>query len=374
VKTVMPATARGPLAGTVVERLAAWLAAEGYADTMVPQVMAVARGLSAWMDDHEVALQALTVGDLEAFEAGYGPGFAGHVIVRTRVPAVRRFLLEAGILTGAVPSRRRARRPGAGASIQVSAAAARELEEWARWQRETRGISEGCIRHRGTWVASFIGSLVRGEVVDWSACDIDALNAFITERSAGFSSSSRTLLVDAARSLMRWALAAGRVDHDLTGGILRSQGTRATLPRGLSPAQVEALLAACNPATVVGVRDRAVITVLSRLGVRAGEVAGLSLDDVDWAAGRLTVIGKGQRRLTLPIPADVGQALVAWLRVRLAVRRARRGSSTESAVLSVQFLQVRAYEVDQLTMTPARICTDSAARSSSTSASGTSRS
>jgi len=118
------------------------------------------------------------------------------------------------------------------------------------------------------------------------------------------------------RSLLRWALATGRVDRDLSRGILRPRATRATLPQGLTPGQVDALLAAASPATRVGVRDRAVVIALSRLGLRAGEAAGLTLDDIDWAAGRLTVIGKGQRRLTLPLPADVGQALVAWLRVR----------------------------------------------------------
>jgi site-specific recombinase XerC len=313
---VMPATARGPLAGTVMERLSAWLTAEWYAATMAPQILGVARGLSAWMDDHDVALQALTLGELQEFEAAYGRGVAGHTIVRMRLPAVRRFLVETGLLAGAVPPCRRTRRPGAGASIRVSAVARGELEEWARWQRETRGISEGCIRHRGVWVASFVEALVHGDVVDWSACDVAGLNAFVTQRSAGFSAASCTLVVDATRSLMRWALAASRVDHDLTDGILRTRATRATLPRGLSPVQVEALLTTCDPSTVVGVRDRAVITVLWRLGLRAGEAEGLSLDDVDWAAGRLTVIGKGPRRLTLPIPADVGRALVAWLRVR----------------------------------------------------------
>lgn len=315
-KRVMPATTRGPFAGTVMERLSAWLAVEGYSDVMVPQVLGVARGLIAWMDDHDVALDALNVAVVEAFQAGYGPGVAGHVIVEVRVPAVRRFLAEAGLLAGALPVGKRTRRPGPGASIRVSAVARHELEEWARWQRETRGISEGCIGHRGIWVAPFVESLVRGDVVDWSGCDVDALNAFVTERSAGLSVASCALLVDATRSLVRWALAAGRVDRDLTGGILRTRGTRAMLPRGLSLAAIEALVAACSPATVVGVRDRAVITVLWRLGLRAGEAAGLSLDDVDWAAGRLTVIGKGPRRLTLPIPADVGRALVAWLHVR----------------------------------------------------------
>lgn len=299
-----------------VERLSAWLATEGYADTMVPQVLGVARGLSAWMDDHDVALQALTVNELEAFEAGFGREVAGHVVVMARVPTVRRFLVETGLLAGGLPTRKQARRPGGGPSIQVSAVAHRELEAWSRWQSQTRGISQGCIRHRGTWVAPFVESLVHGDAVDWGGCDVAALNAFVTERSAGFSIASRILIVDATRSLMRWALASGRVDHDLTGGILRTRGTRAMLPKGLSPLQVEALVAACDPATVVGVRDRAVITMLWRLGLRAGEAAGLSLDDLDWAAGRMTVIGKGPRRLTLPIPVDVGQALVAWLGVR----------------------------------------------------------
>ena len=88
------------------------------------------------------------------------------------------------------------------------------------------------------------------------------------------------------------------------------------MPGGLSLTQVEELLAACNPKTVVTVRDRAVITVLWRLGLRAGETAGLLLDDLDWAAGRLSVVGKNQRRLTLPLPVDVGEALIAWLHVR----------------------------------------------------------
>ena len=313
---VMPAMVRGPLAGMVMERLSAWLAVEGYSDVMVPEVLGVARGLSAWMDDHGVALEALSVGDHEAFGAWYGPGVAGHVLARVRVPAVRRFLVEAGLLAGAPPVGKRTRRPGCGASIRVSAVARRELAEWARWQRETRGIGEGCISHREVWVAPLVESLVRGDVLDWGGCDVAVLNAFVTERSAGFSVASCALVVGATRSLMRWAVAAGRVDRDLSGGILHTRGTRATLPRGLSPAAVQALVGACSPATVVGVRDRAVITVLWRLGLRAGEAAGLILDDVDWAAGRLTVIGKGPRRLTLRIPVDVGQALVAWLRVR----------------------------------------------------------
>ena len=65
--------------------------------------------------------------------------------------------------------------------------------------------------------------------------------------------------------------------------------------------------------TAVGLRDHAVVVVLARLGLRAGEVAGLDLDDVDWRAGELVVRGKGARRDRLPVPVDVGEALVAYL-------------------------------------------------------------
>jgi integrase len=81
--------------------------------------------------------------------------------------------------------------------------------------------------------------------------------------------------------------------------------------------QVTALLAVCDPATAIGARDRAVVMLLVRLGLRAGEVARLTLDDLDWANGDLKATGKGREHV-LPIPVDVGQALAAWLRLRPA--------------------------------------------------------
>jgi integrase len=79
--------------------------------------------------------------------------------------------------------------------------------------------------------------------------------------------------------------------------------------------QVAALLAACDPATAIGARDRAVVMILVRLGLRAGEAARLRLDDIDWAGGQVKVTGKGREHV-LPLPVDVGQALEAWLRLR----------------------------------------------------------
>ncbi len=86
------------------------------------------------------------------------------------------------------------------------------------------------------------------------------------------------------------------------------------LPEGLTASQVESLLDACDRRTSVGRRDYAVIVCLHRLGLRCAEAAGLMLDDIDRQAATLTIRGKGGRIDRLPLPVDVGQALVEYLR------------------------------------------------------------
>jgi site-specific recombinase XerC len=304
VRPVHPGAPRGPLADTAVADLREWLTVQGYSPGTIPQVVAVAVWLSAWMDDHGVELGELDGGLLNMFAAGYVPGTPGRSMVIGRMPSVRRFLLE---------PRSRSRR---GADPEPAGPAGAELDAWGAWQRDQAAISDGVVRNRRGWAGGFAAALADGDAVRWEDAGVAMVNAYIVERGKGYAPASCSLLVSAMRSLLRWALATGRIDRDLSRGILRPRATRATLPRGLTPGQVDALLAAASPATRVGVRDRAVVITLSRLGLRAGEAAGLTLDDIDWSAGRLTVIGKGPRRLALPLPADVGQALVAWLRVR----------------------------------------------------------
>jgi integrase/recombinase XerD len=80
------------------------------------------------------------------------------------------------------------------------------------------------------------------------------------------------------------------------------------------PAEVARLLASCDRRRTFGRRDYAVLSLLARLGLRAGEVASLELGDIDWRAGEIVVRGKGRRKERLPLPVDVGDALAAWLR------------------------------------------------------------
>ena len=88
----------------------------------------------------------------------------------------------------------------------------------------------------------------------------------------------------------------------------------ATLPTYLSAAQVQKALDGCDRATAMGRRDYAILMMLAKLGLRADEVATLTLDDIDWRAGEMLVRAKGRQRARMPIPPDVGAAVVAYLR------------------------------------------------------------
>lgn len=121
-------------------------------------------------------------------------------------------------------------------------------------------------------------------------------------------------LTSGLRSLLVFLHVAGWVPVPLAGAVPSVAGWRlSSLPRAIEPEQVAQLLDSCDRATPVGRRDFAILLLLSRLGLRACEVAALSLDDIDWRAGELTVHGKGAQIDQLPLPRDVGQGLVEHL-------------------------------------------------------------
>jgi integrase/recombinase XerD len=122
-------------------------------------------------------------------------------------------------------------------------------------------------------------------------------------------------LVTALRSLLRFFHATGRTSRSLVEAVpAMATSPRVTLPAPISADTAARLIASCDTASVVGRRDTAILTMLTRLGLRAGEIAALNLDDVNWRAGELCIKGKGGRVGRLPLPTDVGESLVTYLR------------------------------------------------------------
>lgn len=144
--------------------------------------------------------------------------------------------------------------------------------------------------------------------------DAAAVTRFVVEQSRRPKAGMRYLVV-ALRSLLRFLVVDGVLARDLSAAVPAVAGWRNRgLPRGLSPEQVTALLESCDVSRPVGRRDRAILTLMVRLGLRAGEVARLRLEDFDWNHGEIIVRGKGRREERLPIPPDVGDAVVGYLR------------------------------------------------------------
>ena len=141
------------------------------------------------------------------------------------------------------------------------------------------------------------------------------VNQFILRRARCVRRSYAKLMVTALRSFLRFLQQRGVITADLAAAVPTVANWRLShLPKSLAPEQVARLLACCDRSTPAGQRDYAILLFLARLGLRAGEVVAMTLDDLDWEAGEFVVHGKGDRLERMPLPQDVGAALVDYLR------------------------------------------------------------
>ena len=133
------------------------------------------------------------------------------------------------------------------------------------------------------------------------------------------------LMVTSLRSFFRFLRLQGEITLDLAACVPTVPNWRQTgLPQALTPQEVKRLLNSCERRTHKGRRNFAILLLLARLGLRSGEITNLTLEDLDWAAGEITVEGKSRRRIRLPLPSDAGRALADYLRhgrPRCATRR-----------------------------------------------------
>ncbi len=157
---------------------------------------------------------------------------------------------------------------------------------------------------------------------DWSA---ETVHAFLLEHSRNRSSEGVRMFAVTLRSLLRFLYLRGETVINLSLGVSRFQKWKlATVPTYLSPGDVEMVLSACDLSTSTGRRDHAILLLLARLGLRAGEVVALELGDVAWRTGEILVRGKGHQSDHLPLLSDVGEALALYLRLDRGESTSRR--------------------------------------------------
>lgn len=154
----------------------------------------------------------------------------------------------------------------------------------------------------------------KGSVVLPRLCAADVIG-FVRYHAGLLRGKRVQLMTTALRSFLRFARYRGDITLDLAACVPPvASWSLSMLPRALPPAHVKRVLKNCNRKTAVGRRDYAILLLLARLGLRSGEVAGLNLEDIDWKNGFFSVLGKGSRSSQLPLPADVGKAIAAYLK------------------------------------------------------------
>jgi integrase/recombinase XerD len=189
------------------------------------------------------------------------------------------------------------------------------LDSYRSYLVGERGLTSGTARGYVDFVRPFVVTRLRGEALDFAGLAAADVTEFVLGACPGRAVGSAKLIISALRSLLRWLHLTGVVPLPLAAAVPSVAGWRLSrLPKGLEPGQLRRLLTACDRRTVTGRRDYAIMLVLSRLGLRAGEVARLGLDDIDWRRGEIAVAGKGNRAERLPLPADVGAAIAGYLR------------------------------------------------------------
>jgi site-specific recombinase XerD len=187
------------------------------------------------------------------------------------------------------------------------------LGEYHRYLVNERGLADKTVKAHLDGAREFCVGVVNtpSELAGLRASDV---TSYLLGVCGQQSASSADKTVWAVASLLRYLHIAAIIPTPLVPAVPKSAGRRrGAPPPGLTAVEVARLLASCDRRRGVGRRDHAILMLFARLGLRAGEVAALTLDDVDWRHGELIIRGKGNRHERLPLPTEVGAAVAAYL-------------------------------------------------------------
>ncbi len=291
----------GPLV-PYAEGFGRWLVARGYSRGAAKERLRQFRYLSGWIEQHGMSLEDVSEEALEAFLAARRA--FGHVaLVTPRSTALPlEYLREIEVV---LPP------------VVIEGPVERLLEEYEDYLRRERGLAPKSIDSYVRAARVFLAGEDRAGELALERLTTADVSAFLARECPKRSVYGARDLVLSLRALLRYLHLAGFTARPLQWAVPPvRQVRRRALPSGIDAAALCKLLDGCDRDTTIGARDYAILLLLSRLGLRAAEVAVIRLVDIDWRAGELLVRGKANRQELLPMPVDVGEAIVAYLRCR----------------------------------------------------------
>ncbi len=291
----------GPMLGHV-EDLWNELLEQGYTPLSAANVLRLAAHLSRWLEARRLALEDLNAKHVDAFfRARRRVGYT-HFLTPRALKPILHYLEQAGVTS--IPE------PEGSPADPLE----RLLQDYADYLVYERTLTASVVWQYSDSARRFLISRFAQRPLRLHELSAEDIIAFVLNYSRRHSIGTNKLLVTALRSFLRYLYLQGAVDRDLSGAVPAVAGWRlAGLPKGLSDAEVHQVLRTCDRRTLLGRRSHALLLLMLRLGLRCCEVATLTLDDIDWQRGEITVRGKGREDI-LPLPADVGEAMARYLR------------------------------------------------------------
>jgi integrase/recombinase XerD len=299
----------GPL-GPYIDPYAAEMHGERYSQQTSEKQIRVVADFGRWLGKRGIQAQEITA---ELFQPYLRAQRRRRLPTGNEAPALRRLLnllIRKGVVPALVP-------PAPTAVDQMEA-------EFRLYLQQERALASTTQDAYLGFVSEFLRERFGVGPVDLSGLCAADVTGFVQRRAATIHSIRVQLMTTALRSFLRFARYRGDIDKDLAACVPAVANWKlSTIPRALPPCQVERVLASIDRGTAMGRRDYAILLILARLGLRAGEIKTLTLEDLDWQEGLITVRGKAGRYYQMPLPAAVGEAIADYLQYGRPIANSR---------------------------------------------------
>jgi len=287
--------------GSFLESFAEELSHAGYAEITARRHIRAAEHFIHWSGSESIPISSLTEKSVERFDRHLKDrqrGRYSHAYQADILGGVRLFLkhLQSVSATSAID--------------QPTAQDLALLTAFREWMHRQRGACDLTIDR----YSLSIRDLLKRFGDDPGRFDAKGLRQFVLEKSQHRGWAEAKKCTTALRMFLRFLIAEGKCSADLCAAIpVLVHWRLSSLPRYLQPEDVERIISICDPHSPVGIRDRAILLLLARLGLRAGDILQLRLSDIDWEDAMIHVSGKGHREAKLPLTKEVGWSLAAYV-------------------------------------------------------------
>lgn len=282
---------KGPVTGPLAAFASGFtvrLREQGYSRRALSAHRGLVADLSKWLAGERLEVAALTPEVAEQFlRARCKTGAASRLSSRSLQPLFS-YLRELGELP---------------APAAVRTPVDELLNIFQRYQLEERGLATGTVSNHVRVARLFLDTCPDPVYTRLTGLVASDITGFVLKQCGKGRTAYPPTVVHGLRALLRFLYVDGRISRDLASAVPAVATPRRALPRALDAGQLEQLLGSCDRGTAIGIRDFAILTVLARLGLRAGELTRLQLNDLDWRSGEVLIRGKGFRLERLPLRA-----------------------------------------------------------------------